>query len=59
MNRMTALIAPGVLEKKGIEITKEQALRMIQAIRGYRRRYPDWKLVEAEMSDGDYLEITL
>ena len=59
LNRLTASMAPGMLEKKGIIITREQALRLAQAFRSCRRHHPGWKLVEIDSSDGEHIEISL
>jgi len=59
LNRATALIMPGVLDKKGITLTREQCIRLVSAIRACRREHPDWKLVEIQGGDGSYIEISL
>ena len=59
LNRIMALILPGMLEKKGVTLTKEQCVRIVQAIRECRRRHPGWKLAEVQSKDGDYVEVTL
>ena len=59
LNRATALLMPAALRKRGVELTKDQALRMVQCIRTCRCRYPGWKLVEIESAGGEYVEIIL
>lgn len=59
LNRMTAGMLPGVLETKGISVSREQAVKIVQTIRSCRKKHPGWKLLEAESSDGGYVEITL
>lgn len=59
LNRLTASMLPDLLEKKGIAITREQAVRLVQAIRSCRRHHPDWKLAEIDSSNGEHIEITL
>lgn len=59
LNRLTASMAPGLLEKKGIIITGEQMLLLIQALRRCRRHHPEWKLVEIDSSKGEHIEISL
>ena len=59
LNRFTACILPGALEIKGITVTREQAVRIVQAIRECRKRNSNWKLVEIEEENGGYVEITL
>ena len=59
LNRFTAGLAPKFLKKHGIDITKEQATRIIDELKRFRRSHPDWVLVEVESSDGDYVKIKL
>ena len=66
LNRFVASIAPKYLKKCGIELTKEQAKdivkklrKCLRGLRAYKRKHPEWKLVEIEGSDGEYLEITI
>lgn len=58
-NPVAAMFLPGVVKQNGIEITREQALAMVRVINRYRRRHPDWKLVEVESATGDYVLVTL
>lgn len=59
LNRLTALILPGLLEIKGVCITREQTVKMIQAIRTCRKNHPGWKLAEVCSRDGSFVEISL
>ena len=59
LNRFVAGIAPRYLKDHGINITKEQAVAFIVALNRYRRKHPDWVLVEVQSSDGDYVKIKL
>ena len=59
LNRATAFLLPGVLEMKGITLTRQQTMRVIRAIRTCRRSCPGWKLMEVESRDGSYVEISL
>ena len=58
-NPITAMLLPGILRQNGIEITREQALTMVRAINRYRRRHPNWKLVEVESANGERVEVAL
>lgn len=59
LNRLTAHFIPGALEKRGIALTSDQMMKLIQTIRDCRRKNGKWKLLEAETADGDYVEILL
>ena len=59
LNRATASAMSGILEKKGIVITRAQAIRLAQAIRSCRRYHPNWKVVEIDSSNGEHIEISL
>ncbi len=59
LNRATALIIPGILDKQGVTHTREQCIRLISVIRACRREHPEWKLAEIQSSDGYYIEISL
>jgi len=59
LNRVTAGIATKVCRKNGVEITKMQVYSLIKAIKDYKKYHPDWKLLEIEEADGDYVEIVL
>jgi hypothetical protein len=58
-NPVAAMLLPGIMKQNGLEITREQALAMVRAINRYRRRHPDWKLVEVEGATGEYVKVTL
>ena len=47
------------LKSYGINITKQQAISLIKALNRYRRRHPDWALVEVESTKGEAVNIVL
>ena len=59
LNRFVAGVAPKYLKEHGIHITKEQAVAFIKALNQYRRKHPEWVLVEVQSSDGEYVEVKL
>lgn len=59
LNRFTAAFAPKYLKKQGIHVTKEQAVAFVQELNRYRSKHPEWVLVEAKTTDGEYVEIKL
>jgi len=59
-NAVTATILPFLVKKNlKIKITRKQALIMIKAINRYRKSHPQWKIVEANLLNGNHIEITL
>lgn len=59
LNRFAAGFAPKYLKEYGIDITKEQAVVFIKALNRYRRKHPEWVLVEAQTSNEEYVKIKL
>lgn len=59
LNPVTAMFLPGIMKQNGVTLTRKQALTMVRAINRYRRRHPDWKLVEVKSSGGAYVEIVI
>ena len=59
LNRFVAGFAPKYLKGYGLDITKEQAVVFIKALNHYRHTHPEWVLVEAECSSGEYVKVKL
>ena len=59
LNRFVAGFAPKYLKEYGIDITKEQAVVFIKVLNQYRHKHPEWVLVEAECSSGEYVKVKL
>ena len=59
LNRFLAGFAPKYLKEYGLDITKEQAITFIKELNRYRRKHPEWVLVEVQSSDGEYVLIKL
>ena len=59
LNRLTASVVASSASKRGISLTQEQTVKLIRLLDECRKRYADWKIVEIETSDGEYIEITL
>ena len=58
-NRLTAGFSAKVMEQNGVHATPEQMVRFFRAIRQYKRKHPDWVMVEVESSTGDYVYVKL
>ena len=59
LNPFAGGLARKSLKKYGIHITKNQAFFLIKELNRYRRRHPDWALVEVENAQGETAYIIL
>lgn len=59
LNPVSALFLPKLLKRSGLAIDRKQAQLLVKAINQYRHSHPDWKLVEVESADGEYVEVTI
>ena len=58
-NRLTAGIAAKAMAQNGWNATPEQMARFFQAAPQYKRKHPDWVMVEVQSADGDYVYVKL
>ena len=56
-NRLTAGIAAKMMEQNGMHATPEQMLRFFRTARRYKRKHPDWVMVEVQSADGDHVYV--
>lgn len=47
------------LKEYGLNVSKAQVAAFVKELNRYRRRHPEWVLVEAETADGDYVKVKL
>jgi len=59
LNRVTAGFVSKVCKKNGADISKEQLRVLIKALKDYKKRHPEWKLLEVDDADGEHVEIVL
>ena len=59
LNPLAAGWARKSLKQYGIHITKKQANFFVKELSRYRRRHPNWALVEVESTEGDVVNIVL
>ena len=59
LNRLTAGYIQEGLKKSGINVTREQTIVFIKALKAYRRQHPEWVLLEIHSSGGYDVEIRL
>ena len=58
-SRLTAGFSAKMMEQNGVHATPEQMVRFFRAARQYKRKHPDWVMVEVETSTGDYVFVKL
>lgn len=59
LNPVGALPAPRFLKKNGMEITYAQALKLASTLNRYRKKHPEWVVIEAQTNDGASVEIKI
>lgn len=53
INRLTAGFIRRNLREEGIKLSRKQTVCIIKALHKYRRKHPEWNLVEAREAGGD------
>ena len=56
---LTAGFSAKIMEQNGVNATPEQMVRFFRAARQYKRKHPDWVMVEVKSSNGDEVYIKL
>lgn len=59
LNRVTAGLVRKHLKECGLTVSKKQTVAFLKTLNRYRRKHPEWVLVEAQSSDGTYVQIKL
>ena len=59
LNRLSAYIFSATLRKYHLEISGEQLYILCRAVKEYKAKHPQWKLVEICDQKGDIVEIVL
>lgn len=59
LNRFTAGKAVDEAKKNGVEITKEQMIKLFEAAKQFKRRHRDWVFVEVSSLNGDEIKVKL
>lgn len=59
LNGLTAKIVCGFLDDKGVSIPRSQMNVLFRELERYRKKHPDWKLVEVVSADGEHVEIVI
>ncbi len=60
LNRLTAgLISKALVERAKMDLSTGQMMRLMRELKRFKRKHPDWVLVEVQSSDGDYVKIKL
>ena len=58
-NRLTAGFAAKAMAQNGWNATPEQMAQFFRVARQYKRKHPDWVMVEVQSSEGDYVYVKL
>ena len=58
-SRLTAGFSAKMMAQNGLNATPEQMIRFFRTARQYKKRHPDWVMVEVESSTGDYVFVKL
>lgn len=58
-SNLSACIATKIMNRHGVAITKQQAIKLCRAVRKCKHRHRNLTLVEAQTAEGDYVKITL
>ena len=58
-SRLTAGFSAKMMAQNGMHATPAQMVRFFRAARQYKRKHPDWVMVEVESSTGDYVYVKL
>lgn len=59
INRLTAGFIRKKLRKEGVKLSRKQTVRLIRVFRKYRRKHPEWTLVEATEAGGEHVIVKL
>ena len=59
VNRLSVGWIRKKLNKAGLHLTKKQTLLLMGELKKYKRRAPDWNLVEATKGDGERIVVKL
>lgn len=58
-NRLTASVAARATAEMGVRLSPKQMARLFAAVKRFRRRHPDWVLVEVDSADGEHVRVKL
>ena len=59
LNSLTAKIVCGFLNDNGVSIPRSQMNVLFHELERYRKKHPDWKLVEVDSADGEHVEVVI
>ena len=58
-SRLTAGFSTKMMAQNGVPATPEQMVRFFRAARQYKRKHPDWVMVEVKSYEWDYVYVNL
>ena len=59
LNAVSAMLLAKIMRKYGANISRQQAKLFIKELNRYRRHHRNWKMVEVQSADGEYVEIKI
>lgn len=59
INRLTAGFIRRKLREEGVNLSRKQTVHLIKTIHKYRKKHPEWNLVEATETDGDSIIVRI
>ena len=59
INRLTAGFIRRKLRKEGVKLSRKQTVRLIKTLHKYRRKHPEWNLVEANEAGNAHLVVRI
>ena len=52
-NHLNVWLAVKVLEGKGIRLSRQQIMKLVDCLKAYRKSHTEWTLVQVNSADGD------
>lgn len=59
LNRLSAYIIAKAAQKNGVSLTFEQIYTLITVLKDFKRSHTDWKFVEVQSANGEYVLVTI
>lgn len=59
LNSVSAILLAKIMRKYRANVSRQQAKLFVKELNRYRRHHRNWKLVEVQSADGEYVEIKI
>lgn len=57
MNGLSAIPISAMLRRNNLSISRKQLRTLFRAVKAYKSKHPEWKLIEVRSNGGDFVEI--